>query len=179
MERAQEGIHRLNILVTRLSEAARLEQALQTAEFEDIDLGEMITKCMEGYRLIYPDIELSLSIPEVPVKRAISPDLFVQMLDKIVSNAVDFSLPDKPVEVSLSVNKATLITITNYGSVLPEEMHGQLFDSMVSVRDKQGDEPHLGLGLYIANHIAEFHDGVLSANNLVSGKGVCFTICFN
>ncbi len=179
LERAQEGIHRLNLLVSRLSEAARLENALQVAEFEDIDLGEMITKCVEGYRLVFPDTELKISIPEVPVIRAIAPDLFVQMMDKIVGNAVDFSLLDKPVEVSLSGNSTTVITITNYGSVLPEEMQGQLFNSMVSIREKQEDEPHLGLGLYIANHIAEFHGGVLSAENLVSEKGVRFSIYFS
>jgi len=50
LERAQDGIKRLNILVLRLSEAARLEQALQTADLESVDLTQLISRC----GLVYP-----------------------------------------------------------------------------------------------------------------------------
>ena len=55
-------------------------------------------------------------------------------------------------------------------------MEKQLFQSMVSIREKKGknDEPHLGLGLHIVRLIAEFHNGEVSARNLVDG--VSFTL---
>jgi signal transduction histidine kinase len=56
-------------------------------------------------------------------------------------------------------------------------MTDELFNSMVSVRDKRTDAgPHLGLGLFIARLIAEFHGGVISADNLIDTEGVCFSI---
>ena len=70
----------------------------------------------------------------------------------------------------------------NKGPLLPEEMRGKLFQSMVSVRGERrgetGAEPHLGLGLYIAQLIAEFHGGSISAENLASGGGVAVTATF-
>ena len=60
---------------------------------------------------------------------------------------------------------------------LSKNMTDELFNSMVSVRDKRTNVgPHLGLGLFIAKLIAEFHGGIISATNLTEDEGVCFSI---
>jgi len=176
--RAQDGIKRLNVLVLRLSEAARLEQALQTADLESVDLTDLINRCGEGYRLAYPDSHFKVMTPSFKIEKKLSADLFTQMLDKLISNAVDFSLPGKPIEIILQNNKTTEISIINYGSVLPDKMKAQLFNSMVSFRKKKDEQPHLGLGLHIARLIAEFHDAEITANNLPRNEGVVFKISF-
>ncbi|MEE9551724.1 MAG: proteobacterial dedicated sortase system histidine kinase [Gammaproteobacteria bacterium] len=180
LERAEEGIHRLNLLVTRLSESARLEQALQTAELEEIDLRELLSRCVEGYQLAYQGTDFILDIQEKIFKKNISADLFVQMLDKVIANAVDFSSEGKPVRVNLIEQDENIeIKITNYGSRLPKEMEEQLFNSMVSLRDNtKEDDTHLGLGLYIARMIAEHHGGHIKAENLDDENGVCFKFVF-
>jgi dedicated sortase system histidine kinase len=177
--RAQEGIKRLNVLVLRLSEAARLEQALQTADLESVDLTDLISHCGEGYRLIYSDSDFKVTTPSFKIEKKLSADLFTQMLDKLISNAVDFSLPGKPIEILLEKNKTTTeISIINYGPVLPDKMKAQLFNSMVSIRKKKDEQPHLGLGLHIARLIAEFHDAEITANNLPHNAGVVFKISY-
>jgi signal transduction histidine kinase len=176
--RAQEGIKRLNVLVLRLSEAARLEQALQTADLESVDLTDLINRCGEGYQLAYPESDFKVTTPSIKIEKNISADLFIQMLDKLISNAVDFTLPGKPIEIILQDNKTTEIRIINYGPVLPEKMKGQLFNSMVSFRQKKDEQPHLGLGLHIVRLIAEFHYAEVTANNLPQNSGVVFKISF-
>ncbi len=180
IERARDGIQRLNTLVTRLSEAARLEQALQGTEKVRVNICELLTQAIDGYRLAYAPHPFELNLPPIKHVMNIAPDLFMQMIDKLVSNAVDFSVPDKPVIISLHTDGAdSFISIVNRGPLLPEEMKGELFNSMVSVRDKdRKGSPHLGLGLYIARIIAEFHNGTIIAENLADSSGVCFRINF-
>lgn len=178
LDRAEEGIRRLNLLVTRLSEAARLEQALQLADREMVDLCGFLRKSVEGYRAACPAQTFNLSVPEGEVAVRISPDLFLQMLDKIVANAVDFSKPGDPIGITLEKKTDTAeLAIVNRGPPLPEAMPGELFNSMVSLREKgRQAEPHLGLGLYISRMIAEFHGGRIQAENLEQKNGVCFKL---
>jgi two-component system, OmpR family, sensor histidine kinase ChvG len=178
IERAQDGIRRLNALVLKLSEAARLEHALQTADIEAVDLTHLISRCGEGYQLAYPESVFKVVTPSIKIEKNISADLFTQMLDKLVSNAIDFGTSGNPIEIILQNNKSTELKIINYGSVLPNEMKSQLFNSMVSLRDKKDGQSHLGLGLYIAKLIAEFHNAEITADNLPQNQGVVFKINF-
>ena len=180
LTRARDGIDRLNLIVTRLSEATRLEQALQTAEKRETDVARLLTNCVEGYRLAYPEVKFKLDLPEMDIRQNVSPDLLVQMLDKLVSNAVDFSRGGDPIEIALEAGDENWkIHVTNYGSSLPGRMEGQLFNSMVSVREKaKGREPHLGLGLYIVRLIVEYHGGMINAKNINGCEGVTFSARF-
>jgi len=178
MERAQDGIRRLNTLLTRMTEARQLEQALQSAERESFDLIPVVAGCMEGYRGAYPGVDFNLRIPAEPIVLSGGPDLIAQMLDKLISNAVDFHRAGSSIDIALARDKQhAVLTLSNEGPPLPAEMAEQLFQSMVSVRPRQpDDEPHLGFGLYIARLIAEYHGGGIRAENRKDGAGVVVTV---
>lgn len=178
MERAQDGIRRLNTLLTRMTEARQLEQALQSAEREAFDLIPVIAGCVEGYRGAYPGVNFNLRIPAEPIFLSGGPDLIAQMLDKLISNAVDFHRAGSSIDLALARDKQqAVLTISNEGPLLPAEMAGQLFQSMVSLRPRQtDDEPHLGFGLYIVRLITEYHSGGVRAENRKDGAGVVVTV---
>jgi dedicated sortase system histidine kinase len=180
MERAQDGIVRLNTILTRMTEARRLEQMLQSAEREDFDLAQVVAGCVEGYRTAYPEQVFNARIPQGPITVNGVPDLVAQLLDKLVSNAVDFHAPGSAIDLALAVeNGAAVLSLSNEGPPLPQKMAGQLFRSMVSVRpQREGAGPHLGFGLYIARLIAEFHGGEIAAANRADGSGVLVTVRF-
>ena len=180
-ERARDGINRLNLIVSRLSEAVRLEQSLQSATKQSVDCRQLLTNCIEGYRLAFPGREIHLQLADQPCLREVAPDLIVQMMDKLINNAMDFSVVDRAVEIKLEVTGSSwCIHVVNYGSTLPEQMSGQIFNSMVSVRSKKdGREPHLGLGLYLVRLIAEFHGARVLARNLELEPGVEIVIQFS
>lgn len=180
LARAREGVSRLGLIVTRLGEAARLEQALQQSERVEVDVVDLLSRCVEGWRLAYSGVELRLSVPGAPLRAQLAPDLFEQMMEKLLANAVDFHEPGTPIGIALEAGPAEWsVSVTNRGPALPRDMEGRLFDSMVSVRDKRsaGDGPHLGLGLYIVRLIAAYHGAAARADNAAEGS-VRFTVTF-
>ena len=100
-------------------------------------------------------------------------ELIAQMLDKLISNAVDFHAHSTPIVIRIQQHDHNLVlSILNQGESLPEHMQDNLFESMVSVRSKKGEAPHLGLGLYIVRLIVDFHEGSVRALNRQDTQGV-------
>ena len=178
IERAQQGLLRLANIITRISEATRLEESLAEAERERFDLARVVAGCVDGYRAAYPEQVFDLRVPSGEVPFLGAPELIAQMLDKLCANAVEFAAPATPIIVALKREETALgLAVANEGPLLPAKMQARLFDSMVSVRQNRGDgEPHLGLGLYIVRLIAEFHGGRASASNRDDVQGVTVSV---
>lgn len=178
MERAQQGLTRLTRILTRMTEATRLEESLAEAQRERFDLGAVVAGCVDGYRAAYPGCEFELRLTSDPLPVDGAPELFAQLLDKLVANAVEFGVSGAPIIVELERDGDSVdLRVENEGAPLPAGMHGRLFDSMVSIRAEQKtDEPHLGLGLYIVRLIAGFHRGHVSAADRERGDGVVVSV---
>ena len=177
LDRALEGLDRQAAIVRAMSEASRLEASIQVAEWEDIDLRSLVQQCAEAYRSIHPGRRLDVDLPDEPATVTCAPELLVQALDKLVDNAV--SLTGDEDVVTLAIKRESgqyLVSVRNTGTCLPEEFQERLFDSLVSLREKRGTAPHLGLGLYIVRLVAATHNGSVQARNLPAGGGVEFTI---
>ena len=54
MERAQQGLTRLTHILTRMTEATRLEESLGDAQRERFDLASVVAGCVDGYRARVP-----------------------------------------------------------------------------------------------------------------------------
>ena len=172
--RAREGADRLRRILSAMSEASRVEELMAHAEPEPFDLRAVLESTTRAYRDVYKDRDFAFGSDVASAQAMGSPELLIQMLDKLIDNAVDFSTDGDTITLSLKEqDNALLIAVTNPGPELPERMRSQMFDSMVSVRGGEGSR-HLGLGLYVARLIAEGHGGHISADN-VDG-GVCFTV---
>ncbi len=172
--RAREGADRLRRILSAMSEASRVEESMEHVEPESFDLSVVLRSTVDAYRDVYTartfDFECSLS--SAPAKG--SPELLIQMLDKLVDNAFDFSADGDTLKIDLADDgNDFLLTVSNPGPPLPDRMRTQLFDSMVSMRGGENSR-HLGLGLYVAKLIAEGHGGSISADNI--DGGVAFAV---
>jgi two-component system sensor histidine kinase ChvG len=164
-------------IVAAMSEAQRLEGSVRTADWETINLGEMLSHSIDAYRSVNPSRTIKLNLPAESCKLHCAPDLIVQALDKLVDNAISLSAQDCEIAVSLRrEERAFLICVANSGTRLPDVLHDRLFDSLVSLREKQASRQHLGLGLHIVRLVAEAHGGKVNACNLPNDEGVEFTI---
>jgi dedicated sortase system histidine kinase len=172
--RARDGADRLRRILTAMSEASRVEELMANAEPETFDLCTVLQSTVAAYRDAYRDREFIFDATTDAAVISGSPELLIQMLDKLVDNAVGFSGDGDTVRIGLERDAGELrLSVANPGPPLPDRMRHQLFDSMVSVRSG-ADGKHLGLGLYIARLIAEGHGGRIEADNV--GDGVTFTV---
>ena len=174
LQRANEGIERLNTILKRMSEASRLEHILKDTQMEEFDLSALLRGCAQGYETVYPGVPFKVDAPTALRIRG-APDLIAQLLDKLVANAVSFSDQLEPVLLALIPNGklgGPELSVSNAGPPLPADAQARLFQSMVSSRATatSGPEPHLGLGLYIVRLIAEYHGGVAFAENRTAGR---------
>ncbi len=174
VKRAEEGLARVSLILTNMSEASRMEQILKSSDKEKLDLAKVITACTQGYSQIYPNIKFTTAISQSPVLVMGNADYIVQLMDKLVANAVEFSFLDKAIQVKcVSSENEAVISVANSGPYLADEMKDRIFDSMVSVRpESKKKQPHLGMGLHIARMITDYHEGYIYADNLLEEEGV-------
>ena len=167
--RAKDGAKRLQKILNAMSEASKVEELMEDPELERFNLHDALTSTIAAYGDAYPERRFSLSSESADATIEGAPELIMQMLDKLVENAVEFSAHGDQIDITLTSDASeVIVTVSNPGPPLPDKMLTQLFDSMVSVRDNNRDK-HLGLGLFIARLIAEGHGGSISADNIDGG----------
>ncbi len=180
VDRATTGIERMASLVTRMREAARLEQVISASVTQSVDIDELLKQITSGLCAAWPDFSIKYQSNETPSERIanVAPELIAQAIEKLIANAIDFAEPNSEIKISLEVveaeqNKQLFIAVSNIGITLPKGKEQQLTDNMVSIRSQtHSDSAHLGLGLYMVQLIAQFHQGKAEIRNLEDDSGV-------
>jgi two-component system, OmpR family, sensor histidine kinase ChvG len=180
ISRAREGLDRLSKILNAMSEANSLEHSIKSNELDQVDLVPLLQQLFASYVEIYPQHQLSVALPDSCAMVMASPELLAQALDKCVDNAASFCPEGGSISLTLAEKEQQwLIQLSNDGPPLPANMRGQLFDSMVSVRERPDDALHLGLGLHIVRLICDFHDAVVTIDNRDDATGVICTLALN
>jgi dedicated sortase system histidine kinase len=174
--RAREGSERLGAILTAMGAATRVEEAITHSERQRFDLAGLVREAVAAYGSAFPQRQFSCEAP-ASLDFDGAPELIVQMLDKLVDNAVDFSADGATISVVLQADPQWIeLSVANPGPPLPPEAATKLFESLWQSRSEGDKRPHFGLGLYIVRLIAEFHGGSARAENLPEDKGAVFTV---
>lgn len=177
MQRARTGIERLRAILTSLTEAANLEEAMRDEIKQPLNLTALVTEFVAGYRISQPDHRFELQAGADPLYIEGNADHLAQMLDKLIDNAVQFSHPGKGIVVRVRrrENNAEIVVL-NEGRTLPENLRDRLFDPMTSHGRTDAKRSHLGLGLFVVRLITEYHHGRAWADNRADLPGVAVTV---
>ena len=180
LDRARQGSERLNTILIAMGAATRVEEAISNAERSRFDLVPVVASAADAYRAAFPQRHFATELPSEPLMIDGAPDLIVQLFDKLIDNAVDFS----PVGATITIrvvaeSHAAVLEVDNPGPAIAPEILGRLFESLWQSRRggaESDSRPHFGLGLYIVRLIAEFHGGSATAENLPDATGARFTV---
>ena len=171
---AGNAIEQLQLIVSSLTEAANIDDALMQDETETFDIAALLDEYVSNSQrkhdrahLLYHGISQGVFVEGNDIR-------MVQLLDKIKDNALDFSFPETGIvfELDISEDDCAVIYIKNEGESIPQQQLDMLFQGMVSQRSVKTGTPHLGIGLYVAHKIAQFHQGQLKIANRRDKQGV-------
>ena len=180
LEIAKRGLHKIESILSKLSSAANLEQALTNDELEGLDVNHFLTVyCQHQHQMAGSKVVIEyVANKKAAMVQAVDYRL-EQALDKLLDNARDFHRSGTSIKVRLWADKFDwVIDVENQGDQVDLDKADQLFQSMVTSRTQAsaGGAGHFGLGLYVVQTIAQFHKGTAQVANLADGSGVCFSI---
>jgi two-component system sensor histidine kinase ChvG len=179
MERAQMGIERLRHLLSSLTQAANLEEAMRSEEKKPLNLSSLLKDYIGGAQAMFSLHRFKLSLDYNDMYILGSGDHIAELLDKLIDNAVQFGVPQTVIEVALTEqDEGILLTVANEGAVIDKGQWERVFDPMVSLGRKDAKTSHLGLGLYVVRLIADYHQARAWMANRRDSLGVEVSVLF-
>ncbi|MEO3427654.1 stimulus-sensing domain-containing protein [Pelagibius sp. CAU 1746] len=165
-----DDVHRLDRLISDISDASRLDAELSRAEMEAVDVGELLRALVsvqeaverEGAPRFTLDVldHQDLSVPGIEGRLG-------QIFRNLISNAITFSPPGGVIRLSAQRQAGeVVVAISDEGPGIPEGKLEAVFQRFYTERpagEKFGT--HSGLGLSISKQIVEAHGGVIKAEN--------------
>ncbi|PCC67140.1 His Kinase A (phospho-acceptor) domain-containing protein [Nannocystis exedens] len=161
---------RMNEMIEQLLDRtrARLAGGLGFARARKrIDVVELVQRAVDELRTTHSQREVRVELHGDTVTAG-DPDRLVQALSNLIGNALQHGLPDAPVGIrAFEDGHQVAVEIHNRG-LIPSELLPVLFDPFRGRHHaSRSGARGLGLGLYIAQQIAQAHGGTVA---VVSGE---------
>ena len=160
-------------LIDDIMAISLLESVGLTHRFVETDLRKLTDSVVKDQQLTTRRHSVTVKGPEnLPVRA--DPTRLKQVLNNLISNAIKYSPQGGPIEVRLRANTAdntAIVYVRDNGIGIDPQDIPKLFDRFMRIQRKETMAiPGSGLGLYIAHHIVQAHNGTLTIEP-APGKG--------
>jgi signal transduction histidine kinase len=171
--RVREQTKRMNRMIGDLLEHARVSVGALSLEVVTFDLG-VATAITIGMHQHEDNARITLKLPR-PVRIQGDPDRIAQIVSNLLDNAIKYSPPDSPIDVSMTLVGTTVeVRISDRGVGIPDDERDRLFAPFFRT-SRTREISGTGLGLHISRRIAEQHHGRLSLESS-SSDGTAFVL---
>lgn len=179
----QEDVHRLDRLISDISDASRLDSELSRAEVAPVNLSGLLGVVVDIQRSTDanggPDVQLEIAGDREFRVNGIEGRL-VQVFRNLLGNAISFSPPGGAIMVRVDDAAGKVrVEIIDDGPGIPAGKERDIFERFYSERpagEKFGT--HSGLGLSISKQIVEAHGGEIWAENRKDAAGAVLGALF-
>ena len=184
LHRVADQTERLHNLIIDLLRLARIESETEAFTMEELDLGEVATRCLERSRSLAETKRMSLttlppSAGSPPALVWIDEEAADQILENLVNNAIKYTPDGGRVTVRWAVEgEKVVLEVSDTGIGIPEAELPRIFERFYRVDKARSRElGGTGLGLSIVKHLVGAMQGTVRAESAV-GIGSTFTIHF-
>lgn len=170
---AQDDVRRIDFLVTEIADASRIDAQLSRTTFEPVDMLRLVRALVAERDQRGVNGTCPIAITRGGEGTVVVPGDAARLeraLQNLLDNAVSFSPPGSPIEVTLSgAGRRVEIAVSDHGPGIPESARERVFERFHSLRPSENFGKHSGLGLAIARTIVEAHFGKLVATDRTDG----------
>ncbi len=165
----RDDVHRLDRLITDISEASRLDAQLSRAKFEPVDIVALLSALVDqrDTRGVERGVRLRFDGAGVPLVVVGEGARLERVFDNLIDNALSFS-PDQGL-IAIAVTRdggEIIVRVEDEGPGVPEEAREAIFRRFQSIRPaSEAFGQHSGLGLAIARTIVEAHQGIIAVES--------------
>lgn len=172
---ARDDVHRLDRLVTDISEASRIDALLSRTPFQPIRLDELVTRLVRAREMRGIENDVKLRVDHDPAVSPIilgEPQRLTSVVDNLVENAISFSPPGGTVRLSLGGDADwAILGVEDEGPGVPVEDREAVFRRFHSVRPaEEAFGRHSGLGLAIVRSVLDGHGGSITIEDRPDGR---------
>lgn len=168
-------------LIKKILEVNHVEQGKMLAEISPTNIVFPTTELLKRYEQAAKNknINLSLVIGDIIMKPLLDENLYVQVLDNLVSNAVKYSPCGKNIWVKLECYNGSLeLSVRDEGPGLSKEDQAKMYNKFCKLTPQPtGQESSTGLGLSIVKKYVEMMNARISLRS-EEGKGCNFIVKF-
>jgi PAS domain S-box-containing protein len=167
------GVHLLS-LINDIRDLSKIEAGHFKLHEDETELDHVVEAATRivRHRAQQASIEIECRMPEPPIVVVVDERALKQILINLVSNAVKFSPDGSAISISGQITAGHLrISVTDQGSGIAEDDIPRALTPFTQL-DGSLSRQHegTGLGLPLAKHLTELHDGALSIESEL-GKG--------
>jgi two-component system sensor histidine kinase CpxA len=177
--RIERDLERMNALIEEVIRLARLASAPTSFQMEDVDLGALLDEIADD---VSPEAKVNgqeIRLSETRLVLRGNPEMLRRAIENVVRNAIRFSCPGTPIEISLGQEgERAVLCVRDCGPGVPQADLIRIFDPFYRVSvAREREVGGTGLGLAITARVMSLHGGHASAGNHPDG-GLTVTLVF-
>ena len=176
-QKAHQGISRIMGLISGTLVFSVLESGQFKSNFQKYDIVTVLKEAIEDCHASISEKQMSIQVhvktPDTEL--AFDRNCIYRVFLNLISNAVKFCKTEGNISISIVDKEQNLvIAITDNGIGIPEDEIQSIFRPFVRSKRTNEGQDGCGLGLAICHDIVSAHQGVIWAENNVTGNGATF-----
>ncbi|HRY08642.1 MAG: PAS domain-containing protein [Actinobacteria bacterium] len=174
LDTIEERANHLTRLVDDLLIAARAStETTLSVELQDIDVVEVVQEAARAF----PELDGRITIEDAPPQMVRADRTRVtQIVGNLVGNALKYTPPDTPIQISFGPGDPTEVRVTDHGPGIAADEQDRVFERFYRIEDpltmRTGGS---GLGLHISRELARAMGGDVRLNSS-PGEGSTFIL---
>ncbi|MCI9046335.1 MAG: HAMP domain-containing histidine kinase [Hungatella sp.] len=164
---------RLEKLIEDLFGFTKLNYGKVSMKVTKVDIVKLLSQLLEEFYPNFMDKDLAYELQSNVPAKIINADgnLLARLFDNLINNAIKYGAEGKRIVVKIHAAESTvMVSVTNYGYVIPKEELPLLFEKFYRVeQSRSSNTGGTGLGLAIARNIVEMHGGTIGVTSDLNG----------